>query len=560
MAEKSRIDDSAAADAVRLVCASAAFINAPQLRRLLEFLLACAIARQHNLKAYTVGVDGLGRPDDFDPERDPIVRVQASRLRRALSNYYETEGARDDIRVHLPSRGYDLVFEQRPPMPDELPKSSRPWRLALIVAAVAGLLIAVAVRMRDGDAIDGSAMADRSADRSVASPRGNGLPTIVIRPFEFQGPPERFGLRVFISSAFSRFETVNTVYIPRSDRPAPVASVADQDGRYELKTYVSSAGDQSELTFRLVDLADGSTIWTRIFAVPRDRSLPATQKLIVADLASTLLQPHGVITSHDLARHIRTKQGDPRYRCILQAMDALRSASEIEYASARRCLKETIKGNPSYSLAYVYLTMIDNKEFQYFPDSDPTGKSTLENTLRMARQAVETNPASSRAQYAMYLTLFSLGDFDMAATAIAKAIALNEFNMPMRVEHAGRLITLGKVDEGMAIFDTIDHLFAARTCTHEFYLFLGHHLRHQPREATHHAKQITCPAFPYRLIAEALVASVANDAQAARKHVQDLRDRFPIWRMAPKSALARFFPAAELADRIMRELAPAGLE
>lgn len=43
---------------------------------------------------------------DFDPKLDPIVRVEAARLRRRIQEYYRNSGASDPIAIHLPQRGY----------------------------------------------------------------------------------------------------------------------------------------------------------------------------------------------------------------------------------------------------------------------------------------------------------------------------------------------------------------------------------------------------------------------------------------------------------------------
>ena len=47
------------------------------------------LGNKSRIKAYTVAVDALGKPDTFDPQNDPVVRVLAGRLRSSLSGYYE---------------------------------------------------------------------------------------------------------------------------------------------------------------------------------------------------------------------------------------------------------------------------------------------------------------------------------------------------------------------------------------------------------------------------------------------------------------------------------------
>ncbi len=62
------------------------------------------------LKEYQIATEIFGRPADFDPHLDSLVRVQAGRLRSKLSEYYASEGAEDPIVVELPKGTYTLGF------------------------------------------------------------------------------------------------------------------------------------------------------------------------------------------------------------------------------------------------------------------------------------------------------------------------------------------------------------------------------------------------------------------------------------------------------------------
>ena len=95
---------------------SAAFRNATTLQQLLQFLAERALAepQQEPLKEYTIGVEAFGRPSDFDPKTDTIVRVQTHRLRHKLKEYYESEGRHDPILVEIPKGHYLPSFELLP--------------------------------------------------------------------------------------------------------------------------------------------------------------------------------------------------------------------------------------------------------------------------------------------------------------------------------------------------------------------------------------------------------------------------------------------------------------
>jgi hypothetical protein len=62
------------------------------------------------IKEYSIAVQVLGRPEDFDPQVDTIVRVTAHALRKRLEEYYRTAGARHHVRISLPSGHYVPKF------------------------------------------------------------------------------------------------------------------------------------------------------------------------------------------------------------------------------------------------------------------------------------------------------------------------------------------------------------------------------------------------------------------------------------------------------------------
>lgn len=93
--------------------------KSPKLRAFLEFVVSETLAgRGDRLKAYSIAVSALGKLAAFDPVSDPIVRVEASRLRRYLKNYYDSDGLNDEIRITLPTGSYQPVFERTRPRAD----------------------------------------------------------------------------------------------------------------------------------------------------------------------------------------------------------------------------------------------------------------------------------------------------------------------------------------------------------------------------------------------------------------------------------------------------------
>jgi hypothetical protein len=111
-------DDIPGLDAARKqlerVLASETLRAAEGLRRLFRFLAEKTFSGEgDNLKEYSVGLDGVGKPSTYDPRQDAGVRLQASRLRQKLDEYYRTEGAQDSLIIELPKGGFKIVWKRR---------------------------------------------------------------------------------------------------------------------------------------------------------------------------------------------------------------------------------------------------------------------------------------------------------------------------------------------------------------------------------------------------------------------------------------------------------------
>src|SRR6187431_2927895 len=79
------------------ILSSTTFQQVDRLKRFLHFIVSEHLeGRGDELKEYVVGVQVFGKEPSFDPRTDPIVRVQARRLRARLERYYGTEGGHDE--------------------------------------------------------------------------------------------------------------------------------------------------------------------------------------------------------------------------------------------------------------------------------------------------------------------------------------------------------------------------------------------------------------------------------------------------------------------------------
>jgi hypothetical protein len=126
------------------ILASGILDRAPAMAQILTY-----ICEQHftgrgaEIKEYNIAVEALGRPPDFNPKRDSIVRVEAHRLRKRLAAYYDAAGATHPVRIVIPPGQYipQFVHPHGPPLTPPAPLRSARLRVAAVAAVV---IVAVA--------------------------------------------------------------------------------------------------------------------------------------------------------------------------------------------------------------------------------------------------------------------------------------------------------------------------------------------------------------------------------------------------------------------------------
>ncbi len=93
------------------ILASSVFSKSRRQCDFLDYVVNAALeGREDKLKEFTLGIDVFEKDDSFDPNIDSIVRVEASRLRGKLREYYVDQGQNDAVRIDIPKGHYVPVF------------------------------------------------------------------------------------------------------------------------------------------------------------------------------------------------------------------------------------------------------------------------------------------------------------------------------------------------------------------------------------------------------------------------------------------------------------------
>jgi adenylate cyclase len=235
--------------ALARVLSAPEFAQAPRLSQFLTYVAEESLAgRGAAIKGYTIATAVYGRPADFDPNADPLVRVEAGRLRKALSQYYQTAGASDPVQLDMPRGAYAVTFAARgmavpetqaaalPPaaMPHTPPPAVRPpinpFYLVGSVAALATLALLI-WQIATAPALPPANPAPPPAAAPVI--RTDGSPMLAFEPFRPLGSNSDVGfisegLKAEIVAELLRYKdlAVFTQVPVNENKPGPDGRVA----------------------------------------------------------------------------------------------------------------------------------------------------------------------------------------------------------------------------------------------------------------------------------------------------------------------------------------------
>jgi tetratricopeptide (TPR) repeat protein len=555
--------DTIAAEDVRAalerMVASEMFRDSPQLAAFLRFVAEAELRGESDrIKGYTIGVEALGRGKDFDPQADPIVRVEATRLRRTIERYYAGPGANDPLIITLSPGSYIPSFRFRAKDLSRTVSEAvfEGSRRKVRLAGLAGLAILVVV---------GIFFYPRAVDRTSlgALQPGNGMPVILLpQNVSITGSPKAgyaprgSGVEKF-RDALSRFETLNVVL-------ADEFSDAQRKGvkhniRYRMSGNLDFREDgTANLRIQLFDAEDNALVWSRLYERFSVGSSTA-EDAIVTEVVTVLAQPFGVIRAHEWNRHLAKRSGDPRYICILESSESLRSFDPAQHRKAKTCLETLIKLDPAFASGFAYLAALYLREYQFDIGVQAGDREALDRALVLVRQAIEKQPESSRAYQILSAVLFGRQDYAASVAAAERAVTLNRYDMTILSDYGGRLLMTGEVDKGLEVLERAAGYGTQRPSWYNFYLFLGHYLKGDRTKASHYAGQITPERYPLGHVAHALAAHAAGDKEAARGALQKLVMLRPAWATDTAGELRKLIGSETIVTRLANDLASAGL-
>jgi TolB-like protein/Flp pilus assembly protein TadD len=403
------------------------------------------------LKEHSIGVRVYGRRQDYDTREDPIVRVEAARLRAKLREYYEGPGAADVIRFELPKGTYvprilglaerreALLEDAARPRGLELSAPARWRRQSPVAVGGAALLILTACGILAWRTLR-PAPAPAPAPRSVAV-----LPFLDLS----EGQDQEMlceGLTDQITDELSRVTGLVVAgkssvgrYRGRNRDLKPIGTKLGVSHVVEGSLQV--AGPKVRVSARLSDVTTGYQLWSA--TLEKNRSdLFVLQDEIARSLARALQVQLALHKESEAAT--RTPQRLQAHNLFLQGRALHRKMNPGSLNEARRLHEKAVEADPSYALAHsglahVYISIVGA--------GLATATELRDRAYTEARLAVDLDPGLADGYSALIRLARDIDyDWSSAQTICADAMGLGA-NSPGIMVNCGTL-------------DVIQHRFA----------------------------------------------------------------------------------------------------
>ncbi|WP_409433636.1 hypothetical protein ACJ3XI_03765 [Litorimonas sp. RW-G-Af-16] len=374
-----------------------------RMKRFLDYIVTETLeGRSHLLKGYTVGLEVFDRPDDFDPQADTIVRVQAGQLRRRLDLIYGSDEKPTDVRILVPKGRYAPVFEMRSdiagiegsaetpmlPAPTPTPNTSENYRPGLIVTTLENL---------------------------TAEAESNYFAE---------------GLTLELINALVQFRYLRIISLGPTVTAHPDLSDIKKigetyDAQFILSGSVRQADDVFRVSTNLLSTETGEHVFSEIF----DRQYIASnlfevQEEIASHTAAAIAAPFGVINRYNRRPAVRERRTIPAYEALLKFYSISLNPTTDKAAELLKEFEALNKTVPTFSSGWAVTALLYCFLCAYCVPSR-CGGERLKLAIAAGTKATGIDPRNALGYVALFHAYYHSGEFELAEKMAARALQLN---------------------------------------------------------------------------------------------------------------------------------------
>ena len=514
---------------LKTILESAEFKASDKQRKFLSFVVDETLeGRASQIKGYTVAVSVYGRTEKFDPQVDPIVRVEAGRLRRGLERYYLTTGKNDPVSIKILKGGYVPTFHT--------------------------------VRVPQSEAKKNTSEQDDSTPSTG--------PSIAVMPLiNLTGDREQEyftdGLTEELTAELARYQDFQVIASQSTmrfkDQTVDSREIGrDLDVRFLLAGSVRMDLKTVKVAIRLLDTSTAEEIWGDSYK--RDQTpvdLIAIQEEIAHRVVGVIADQYGLIKRRLSKESRRKAPADLKaYDAILRFYHYESELTPQAFEKALAALEQAIEIDPEYGLAWAMLGHLhaDNHALGFCKID-----ASLEKALTFARKGVALAPENQFVRDALTLVNFHRGNKDFFLKHAAETIALNP-NSPYIVGVAGwHMMLYGEWERGRALLKKGMKLNPYHPTWFHLAPFMDYYHRGEYGNAYTEALNFNFPELYLDPMMRAAALGRLGRQKEAKTAISQLLKLEPNFATRGRGMLSRYVKVDEIIDAIIAGLQKAGL-
>ncbi|MTI18603.1 hypothetical protein E1162_15265 [Rhodobacteraceae bacterium RKSG542] len=535
------------------------------MRAFLRFVVEATLnGEEDRLKGYTIATGALGRDSSFNPSNDPIVRVEAARLRRRIQAYYAGSGIEQPIRFVIPTGTYapriyrepfqkeddnSQAQEEAPPPSGSHVRSLKRQRLALW-----GLCAFLALAL-------GSLLYLQFADSGP--PLRQHIQKIPVDEKE-TGPfaPPKLYVENFTTESFTadQLDLANYLVELLKDSSKYLSVVQIMDEPDEQTSIISGSvllvGGQEILNLRL-DTA-GSTIPFLRRRIESGHSLQDDPQGTRDALARSIVE---ILSSLDVSRPVigrwtklsPASANEVRW-CVVetQFLISSRFATDQDLNNAETCLSDLQENLPNYIPAKISRANLEL--FKSIISEGPQSQQAFDRAMVLIADVPVD--ARSLAVFQTFQMLQALARDDKVAVQLMgkQALLPQSFNAPIVADYAQELLVNGQASQASQILEGITPAYLTYPERFDVLLSLAYYSENEFEKAQEVAFRARPRSYPLAWFAQILSAKKANTAGRVAELISDLRKKSPDLYDHPECVLIQQLGYSTLTDKLLADL------
>lgn len=531
-------------------------------REMLRYVVEEALAgRAAQIKATTIAMAVFDRGADFDQQADPVVRLEARKLRRDLDNYYADAGRDDPLRIEVPKGGYvprfswqeahDSVAKSDPRMgsPDD---ASEPMRAGVSSGdkskrVTVGLALAGVTILGLCSLLLFWVTATGRMDQSYIGRPIDG-PSILVQAFETRNADTVSTLVAEllaqdITGALLKFPDIRALTPPANTDTETAVAIAASHSNQALYTVHGIVWREAGHLFVRADLsryADGEMLWSERFSESaRERGISEISDEISSQIASVVGQQYGIARS-EIREKILSENSDPSlasYACISRAIKYRRTIREEGYRETRNCLEETVRRDPEFARGWAMLAYLRNDGARFGYETELTKQEAFAQAREAASRALTLSPKDTDALKAMSHILHYSGDFEQSIEYARRAIETNP-NDPETVGNLGVMLGFqGRLSEAQPYLEFAIARSIAPAPRYYQFLAMAYMMSEDWENMQSAASYAVADDSAFSYFLSAIAHAMLEKVPAAKMDYQRLSERWPLLSEDPRAAM-----------------------